>query len=116
MDPRLAFAKGLRGYQQDADYLARRNKRMYLKKQQKRNNSLGGASILSPGLAVDPLSALPGRMNGSLDIVSTTNKMIDDLAARNRGVGDSGDGFGGGMAQALKHEDLRTFDERKATQ
>ena len=116
MDPRLAFAKGLRGYVQDPDYLARRNKRMYLKnKQQKRNNSLGGASILSSGLAVDPLSALPGRMNGSLDIASTTNKVLDDLVARNRGVGDSGDGFGGSMAQALKHEDLRIFDERKTT-
>ena len=32
IDPRVAFARSLRGYEQDGEYLARRNKRMMYKK------------------------------------------------------------------------------------
>ena len=113
IDPRMAFAKGLRGYQQDPDYLARRNKRMILKKQ--RNNSLAGASILSTSLAADePVQAMPGRLKSSADIMERHVSL--DKAARNRGNGDSGDGFGGGMAQALSHLEMRTLNDRKGTQ
>ena len=113
IDPRMAFAKGLRGYQQDPDYLARRNKRMFLKKQ--RNNSLAGASILSTSLAAEPVQAMPGRLKSSADILER-HVTLDKVAARNRGNGDSGDGFGGGMAQALSHLEMRTLNDRKGTQ
>lgn len=45
----------------------------------------------------------------------SNNNMADrfNTAARNSGHGDSGDGFGGGMAQALNHGDIRTLDDRK---
>ena len=39
IDPRVAFARGLRGYERDPDYLARRTKKMQLKKQGVRNLS-----------------------------------------------------------------------------
>jgi len=52
VDPRVVFARNLRGYEQDGDYLARRNQRMQMKKQMRnfsnviststQNNTEGG--------------------------------------------------------------------------
>ena len=56
---------------------------------------------------------MPGRLNGSVDIMQGH---IDKAAARNVGSCDSGDGHGGGIAQALNHGEMRTMDDRKGTQ
>lgn len=44
VDPRVVFARTLRGYEQDGDYLARRNQRMQMKKQMRNFSNITGNS------------------------------------------------------------------------
>ena len=43
LDPRVAFARSLRGYEQDGEYLARRQHRMKLKKHMRNLSSVVGS-------------------------------------------------------------------------
>ena len=51
IDPRIAFARGLRGYNPDSDYAARRDKRMAMKQRKHMRNYSN--IIGSPGMAND---------------------------------------------------------------